>query len=40
MDIFAVLMNVKHAAIKQGKQIKLNGGQYLKFKYEKAWQVD
>jgi len=26
MDIFAVLMNVKHAAIKQGKQIKLNGG--------------
>ena len=40
MDIFAVLMNVKHAAIKQAKQIKLNGGQYLKFKYEKAWQVD
>lgn len=29
MDVFAVSMNVKHAAIKQPKQMKFNGGQYL-----------
>lgn len=35
-------MNVKRASIKQSQQLKLlwYGGQWLKYKYEEAWQIE